>query len=850
MAPSCRPIVMSSSYVYNPMLFTILWAMLLGSVCVYGQAVVRSASELALAIRRQESLISIESRITGTILERSARIRGFYAPDPERYKEFPEVPEECLADPGPCLADPAYVTVAVPTTITSSTNSLWDLGFLRRRLLVAQNITLDSICLQGAVSDVLPFVFFFLFTADASLACRNCTVEHSCGGDDASFFLADMGLASLSQTIKQSEDGMSVTGTVTLRAAQDVTDGTRSSQTFENGTFRCNHDLLCGVMLDTTVRPEDTCQLESDDGHSYRGTKNTTRSGYTCQRWDATQPNHHNRLPSAFPGAGLVDNYCRNPDNEAELWCYTVNGPRWEACGVPLCAVEEEDEAGVGGAGDPRTAMLAGSLVVVAALAATGAVVLLLHRRQRWRRSAQHTLNKASSHTKRVMYGGSHSGATEAAAGDASCGLESSRKAVAIVNSGLEGSADPGTGDPGTGDPADASALVLPMVRVATEEPWEWQRWTSGSSSSGAGPVGKKKKVMVDRWMEVATGVRSSGTHTEGQTAGTVDGSLPSVWTALALSADSPPAQLLEAQLEWLSYHGDGRLLEYLRLVPHLGLRAGGQGAVAFAQHQNAASRLFALKFFCSDVAFEVEKQASMLPELRALMPPVEVVEQRPEELAAVTARMPWPLCARPLPPVIATEKGESLDDFVRRSAPDYFTSLQVMVHIAEKLQQLHAAGWAHRDLKPSNAIWLPSKNSWTLIDFGCAARIGEEAPLLFSLYYAPPEVVQAYDGGRKTTLCAAAADVWALGVICWELLTKQRFYGAGARSHDVIAQLCGRAALPTEGTICSDFRRRLGCSRLCASILAMLSRAPDHRPSVGELLHQWKSVFGEPDIA
>jgi serine/threonine protein kinase len=53
---------------------------------------------------------------------------------------------------------------------------------------------------------------------------------------------------------------------------------------------------------------------------------------------------------------------------------------------------------------------------------------------------------------------------------------------------------------------------------------------------------------------------------------------------------------------------------------------------------------------------------------------------------------------------------------------------LQVMVHVARKLEALHAAGWVHRDLKPSNIIWLSSTNSWTLIDFGCAARIGTNA--------------------------------------------------------------------------------------------------------------------------
>jgi serine/threonine protein kinase len=89
------------------------------------------------------------------------------------------------------------------------------------------------------------------------------------------------------------------------------------------------------------------------------------------------------------------------------------------------------------------------------------------------------------------------------------------------------------------------------------------------------------------------------------------------------------------------------------------------------------------------------------------------------------------------------------------------------LVHIGKKLECLHSAGWVHRDLKPSNTIWLPSKNQWALIDFGCAARAGADAPLSFSLQYAPPEVILAHKADKRSIVADASADVWALGVRC-----------------------------------------------------------------------------------
>ena len=97
----------------------------------------------------------------------------------------------------------------------------------------------------------------------------------------------------------------------------------------------------------------------------------------------------------------------------------------------------------------------------------------------------------------------------------------------------------------------------------------------------------------------------------------------------------------------------------------------------------------------------------------------------------------------------------------------------QIVHHICECLEDLHKAGYVHRDLKPANIMWLPSQNRWTLIDFGCAARIGTEARMGFSLAYAAPEVVRAYFREQKTTITATAAlDAWSVGVVAVELFS------------------------------------------------------------------------------
>jgi hypothetical protein len=87
------------------------------------------------------------------------------------------------------------VKITTPTTVTGNDASvLWDMGFERRRLIVTETLTFERVRLQGIASDVVPYMFFFMFHNKADFVCNECIVEHSCSGTDADFFLQSMRL--------------------------------------------------------------------------------------------------------------------------------------------------------------------------------------------------------------------------------------------------------------------------------------------------------------------------------------------------------------------------------------------------------------------------------------------------------------------------------------------------------------------------------------------------------------------------------------------------------------------------------------------------------------------------------
>ena len=120
----------------------------------------------------------------------------------------------------------------------------------------------------------------------------------------------------------------------------------------------------------------------------------------------------------------------------------------------------------------------------------------------------------------------------------------------------------------------------------------------------------------------------------------------------------------------------------------------------------------------------------------------------------------------------------------------------------------------------------------------------GAEVPITYTLSYMPPEVAAAVYRGDTTIRSDAAADVWALGVMAYELLTRTTLFPSlVTTTAPAWKQLLGQAPLPWEPG--SERDNELGQLRaLKRGVLACLEREPKDRPSSESVLSTWASIF------
>ncbi len=124
--------------------------------------------------------------------------------------------------------------------------------------------------------------------------------------------------------------------------------------------------------------------------------------------------------------------------------------------------------------------------------------------------------------------------------------------------------------------------------------------------------------------------------------------------------------------------------------------------------------------------------------------------------------------------------EGRSLKQWLESRCPSHAWAAELIARVAEAAASSHSQGLYHRDLKPAN-IMLDAQDRPYLIDFGLVLdrkerwdHVGEFAGT--PLYMAPEQL-----DGTKTQNIDGRTDVWALGVILYEMLTTERpFDGVG----------------------------------------------------------------------
>ncbi len=204
-----------------------------------------------------------------------------------------------------------------------------------------------------------------------------------------------------------------------------------------------------------------------------------------------------------------------------------------------------------------------------------------------------------------------------------------------------------------------------------------------------------------------------------------------------------------------------GETFSHYRVIELLG--AGGMGVVYKAEDIRL-KRLVALKFLPLGLVQDREAKERLVHEAQAASAldhpntcTIHEIDETPDGQMFLA---------------MAYYEGETLKERIVRGPLTADEALDFIAQIARAVATAHEAGIIHRDIKPANII-LTRRGELKLLDFGLAKLTSQTVltrtgSTLGTVAYMPPEQIAGRGADERS-------DVWALGIVFYEMLTGQR---------------------------------------------------------------------------
>ncbi|MDF1661744.1 MAG: serine/threonine-protein kinase, partial [Planctomycetota bacterium] len=118
---------------------------------------------------------------------------------------------------------------------------------------------------------------------------------------------------------------------------------------------------------------------------------------------------------------------------------------------------------------------------------------------------------------------------------------------------------------------------------------------------------------------------------------------------------------------------------------------------------------------------------------------------------------------------------GKGLDTLIDHPEMTIKRSLDIVATVAEAISFVHGHGILHRDLKPANILIRDGDQAPMVTDFGLAKQFDAESLTRSTDILGTPHYMSPEQAGSEHDQVDESSDVWALGVILYELVHKQK---------------------------------------------------------------------------